>query len=43
MSLEKLWNKLEQDEPLTTSEDKRFTDESAQKMDELKSAEKIGK
>ena len=35
MSLEQIWKKLELDEPLTTREDKTFTDELVQKTDAL--------
>ena len=35
MSLEQIWKKLELDDPLTTREDKTFTDELVQKTDAL--------
>ena len=35
MNLEHIWNKLEDDEPLTTREEKEFTDSVEQGIDRL--------
>ena len=43
MTLEKIWNKLEVEEPLNTREQKSFTDEIVRGLDKLEDVIETGK